>query len=155
MVPGCVRVRVAICRAICIAILIAVRQSVGVAVVIGIGVAVAASSFLCSRLRFYFGRRVVRFVVALSVFALVFAGVEDFAFFRGAADIDRDRLAHLYDFAGMREVESIPCPALLRWSRRVARTRKLKPASLIVFSAALRSLPTMSGTRVSELRSDR
>ena len=38
---------------------------------------------------------------------------------------------------------------------RSARTRKFNPASLIVFSAASRSFPTMSGTRVSELRSDR
>jgi len=38
---------------------------------------------------------------------------------------------------------------------RVARTRKLRPASLMVFSAAVRSFPIMSGTRVSELRSDR
>ena len=38
---------------------------------------------------------------------------------------------------------------------RSARTRKFKPASLMVFSAAVRSLPTMSGTRVSELRRDK
>ena len=38
---------------------------------------------------------------------------------------------------------------------RVARTRKFKPAELIVFSADIRSLPTMSGTFVSELRNDK
>lgn len=38
---------------------------------------------------------------------------------------------------------------------RVARTRKFRPASLMVLSAAARSFPTTSGTRVSELRSDK
>src|SRR5207247_770690 len=38
---------------------------------------------------------------------------------------------------------------------RMARTRKFKPAELIVLSAVMRSLPTMSGTFVSELRSER
>ena len=100
-----VRVRIAVGCAIRVAILIAVRQPVRVPVQIVIRVSIPVRRLLFFFVRVGVALRRIVFLIRRTFGICI--GVRrrrNLAFFRGPADVDRDRLAHLYDFAGVRKL---------------------------------------------------